>query len=159
MINQIIEDMKERLPNSSRTKPYFDKLIADGFTEEQAKDIMIYTWLNGGALKLTENKRFTIAIDSNNRKSLWDENRTEEEPLICLDKFDEILGIDECCDLLNEQYYWIKTLELQEENRKQYQRQLEKENKKLKDYAKELEGYLTRIEEKTIQLEKALKSE
>lgn len=47
MINQIIEKMKERLPNDPRTKPYFDKIVADGFTEEQAKDIMIYAWLMG----------------------------------------------------------------------------------------------------------------
>ena len=46
MINQIIETMKERLPNDPRTKPYFDKIVADGFTEEQAKDIMITAWLN-----------------------------------------------------------------------------------------------------------------
>ena len=46
MINQIIETMKERLPNDSRTKSYFDKLVADGFTEEQAKDIMMTAWLS-----------------------------------------------------------------------------------------------------------------
>ena len=46
MINQIIETMKERLPNDPRTKPYFDKIVADGFTEEQAKDIMITAWLS-----------------------------------------------------------------------------------------------------------------
>ena len=38
--------MKERLPNDSRTKSYFDKIVEDGFTEEQAKDIMITDWLN-----------------------------------------------------------------------------------------------------------------
>ena len=38
--------MKERLPNDPRTKSYFDKIVADGFTEEQAKDIMITAWLN-----------------------------------------------------------------------------------------------------------------
>ena len=46
MINQIIEIMKERLPNDPRTKSYFDKIVADGFTEEQAKDIMINAWLS-----------------------------------------------------------------------------------------------------------------
>lgn len=45
MINQVIEDMKKRLPNDPRTKPYFDKIVADGFTEEQAKDIMITAWI------------------------------------------------------------------------------------------------------------------
>ena len=46
-------------------------------------------------------KRFTISIDSNDRKSLWDDERTEEEPLIALDRFGEIWGIDDCCKLLN----------------------------------------------------------
>ena len=46
MINQIIETMKERLLNDPRTKSYFDKIVADGFTEEQAKDIMITAWLS-----------------------------------------------------------------------------------------------------------------
>ena len=46
-------------------------------------------------------KRFTISIDSNDRKSLWDEERTEEEPLIALNRFGEIWGIDDCCKLLN----------------------------------------------------------
>ena len=45
MMTQIIEEMKERLPNDPRTKPFFDKIIADGFTEEQAKDIMITAWI------------------------------------------------------------------------------------------------------------------
>ena len=45
-MSQIIEEMKKRLPNDPRTKPFFDKIIADGFTEEQAKDIMITAWLN-----------------------------------------------------------------------------------------------------------------
>ena len=38
--------MKERLPNDPRTKPYFYKIVADGFTKEQAKDIMINAWLS-----------------------------------------------------------------------------------------------------------------
>ena len=42
---KIIEDMKERLPSDPRTKPYYDKIIADGFTDEQAKDIMITAWI------------------------------------------------------------------------------------------------------------------
>ena len=45
MINQVIEDMKKRLPNDPRTKSYFDKIVAYGFTEEQAKDIMITAWI------------------------------------------------------------------------------------------------------------------
>ena len=46
-------------------------------------------------------KRFKIFIDSNDRKSLWDDERTEEEPLIALNRFGEIYGIDDCCKLLN----------------------------------------------------------
>lgn len=38
--------MKERLPNDPRTKSYLDKIVADGFTEEQSKDIMIAAWLS-----------------------------------------------------------------------------------------------------------------
>ena len=49
-------------------------------------------------------KRFSICVDSNDRKSLWDDERTVEEPLIALDRFGEIWGIDDCCDLLNELY-------------------------------------------------------
>lgn len=45
MINQGIEDLKKRLPNDPRIKPYLDKIVADGFTEEQAKDIMITAWI------------------------------------------------------------------------------------------------------------------
>ena len=44
---KIIEKMKEQLPTDPRTKPYFDKIVADGFTEEQAVDIMIYAWIEG----------------------------------------------------------------------------------------------------------------
>lgn len=47
MINQIIAEMKERIPNDPRTKPYFDKIVADGFTEEQAVEMMIYAWIEG----------------------------------------------------------------------------------------------------------------
>ena len=64
-------------------------------------------------------KRFTISIDSNDRKSLWDEERTEEEPLIALNRFGEIWGIDDCCKLLNS---------LSEENE-----QLKKRNKVLRE--------------------------
>ena len=53
---------------------------------------------------MTENKRFTIAIDSNNLKSLWDNERTEEEPLLWLTRSDKIGGIDNVCKLLNELY-------------------------------------------------------
>ena len=42
---KIIEKMKEQLPTDPRTKPYYDKIIAEGFTEEQAKDIMITAWI------------------------------------------------------------------------------------------------------------------
>ena len=44
---QIIKKMKEQLPTDPRTKPYYDKIRADGFTEEQAVDIMIYAWIEG----------------------------------------------------------------------------------------------------------------
>lgn len=54
---------------------------------------------------MNENKRFTIVIDSNGRKSLWDSERTEEEPLIAYSRFDEIIGIDNCCELLNDLNY------------------------------------------------------
>ena len=47
-------------------------------------------------------KRFTICVDSNNLKSLWDDERTEEEPLLWLTLSDRIGGIDDVCDLLNE---------------------------------------------------------
>ena len=55
-------------------------------------------------------KRFTISIDSNDRKSIWDDERTEEEPLIALNRFGEIWGIDDCCKLLNEQHETIQEL-------------------------------------------------
>ena len=42
---QIIEKMKEQLPTDPRTKPYYDKIIEDGFTEEEAKEIMITAWI------------------------------------------------------------------------------------------------------------------
>lgn len=47
-------------------------------------------------------KRFTICVDSNNLKSLWDDERTEEEPLLWLTRSDRIGGIDNVCKLLNE---------------------------------------------------------
>lgn len=46
MTNPILKKMKEKIPKDPRTKPYFDKIVADGFTEEQAVNIMIYAWLN-----------------------------------------------------------------------------------------------------------------
>ena len=46
-------------------------------------------------------KRFTIYVDSNNLKSLWDDERTEEEPLLWLTLSDRIGGIDNVCELLN----------------------------------------------------------
>jgi len=42
---KIIEKMKEQLPTDPRTKPFYDKIIVDGFTDEQAKDIMITAWI------------------------------------------------------------------------------------------------------------------
>ena len=42
---KIIKEMKERLPTDPRTKPYFDKIVADGFTEEEAKEIIITAWI------------------------------------------------------------------------------------------------------------------
>lgn len=51
MIKEAIEKMRERLPDDPRTKPYFDKIVADGFTEEEAKDIMINAWLEGIGVK------------------------------------------------------------------------------------------------------------
>ena len=47
IIPQIIEKMKEQLPTDPRTKPYYDKIRADGFTDEQAKEIMIIAWIKG----------------------------------------------------------------------------------------------------------------
>lgn len=47
-------------------------------------------------------KRFTICVDSNDLKSLWDNERTEEEPLLWLTLSDRIGGIDDVCELLNE---------------------------------------------------------
>lgn len=41
----IVAEMKKRIPDDPRTKPYFDRIVADGFTEEQAKEIMIFAWL------------------------------------------------------------------------------------------------------------------
>ena len=52
-MEEIITQMKERIPKDPRTKPYFDEIINDGFTEEQAKEIMISVWLsriNGDSL-------------------------------------------------------------------------------------------------------------
>ena len=81
-------------------------------------------------------KRFTIAIDSNDRKSLWDSNRTEEEPLICLDRFGEIYGIDDCCNLLNELNDKNEQLKFQLKECREHKlfsrRELEKENEQLK---------------------------
>ena len=51
---------------------------------------------------MTENKRFTICVDSNDLKSLWDDERTEEEPLLWLTRSNRIGGIDDVCELLNE---------------------------------------------------------
>ena len=58
-------------------------------------------------------KRFTICVDSNNLKSLWDDERTEEEPLLWLTLSDRIGGIDNVCELLNELNDENKELKLQ----------------------------------------------
>ena len=52
---------------------------------------------------MPENKRFELCVDSNNQKSLWDNEKKDGEPLLCLNRFDEMIGIDEVYDLLNEQ--------------------------------------------------------
>lgn len=93
---------------------------------------------------MTENKRFELCVDSNNQKSLWDNKKEDGEPLLCLNRFDEIIGIDEVYDLLNEQEEIIteqkefltrmgqgnhlKTIMEQKERIKE----LEQENKRLK---------------------------
>ena len=59
---------------------------------------------------MTENKRFALCVDSNNRKSIWDNENKEGEPLLCLNRFNEIWGIDEVYDLLNKQDKEIKRL-------------------------------------------------
>lgn len=41
----IIKEMKKRIPNDPRLKKELDKLMADGFDENEAVDIMIYNWL------------------------------------------------------------------------------------------------------------------
>lgn len=46
-MDDIVAEMKKRIPGDPRTKPYFDRIVADGFTEEQAKEIMVIAWLNG----------------------------------------------------------------------------------------------------------------
>ena len=56
-------------------------------------------------------KRFTICVDSNNLKSLWDDERTEEEPLLWLTLSDRIGGIDNVCELLNDLNNKIRELE------------------------------------------------
>ena len=43
---KLFEKMKPKIKEHSVLKKHLDKMIADGFTEEQAKDIMISAWLN-----------------------------------------------------------------------------------------------------------------
>lgn len=43
----IIKEMKKRIPKDPRLKKELDKLIADGFDEDEAVNIMIYSWLQG----------------------------------------------------------------------------------------------------------------
>ena len=88
---------------------------------------------------MTENKRFTICVDSNDLKSLWDNERTEEEPLLWLTRSDRIGGIDDVCKLLNELHDKNEQLKLDlkvandgADLYKDINEALEKENKQLK---------------------------
>ena len=85
-------------------------------------------------------ERFTTVIDSNNEKSLWDEQRTEEEPLIALNRFGEICGIDECCELLNQLYYELKGSRLREDDLHKYLKEIKDENEQLKQQIRELQS-------------------
>ena len=44
---EILAKLKEIIPKDPRTKPYLDKIVADGIDEDTAVDIMIYAWLKG----------------------------------------------------------------------------------------------------------------
>lgn len=49
--DKLFENMKQKMKEHPFLKKHLDKMIEDGFTEEQAKDIMITAWLskiNGG---------------------------------------------------------------------------------------------------------------
>ena len=96
-------------------------------------------------------KRFTISIDSNDLKSLWDDERTEEEPLLWLTRSDRIGGIDDVCKLLNELHDKNEQLKLDlkvandgADLYKDINEALEKENEQLKQDKKRLIGYLHR---------------
>ena len=100
---------------------------------------MIAEDLKGGKEDMTENKRFTICVDSNDLKSLWDTERTEEEPLLWLTRSDRIGGIDDVCKLLNELHDKNEQLKLDlkvandgADLYKDINEALEKENKQLK---------------------------
>ena len=100
---------------------------------------MIAEDLKGGKEDMTENKRFTICVDSNDLKSLWDNERTEEEPLLWLTRSDRIGGIDDVCKLLNELHDKNEQLKLDlkvandgADLYKDINEALEKENKQLK---------------------------
>ena len=96
---------------------------------------------------MTENKRFELCVDSNNRKSIWDNENKEGEPLLCLNRFNEMWGIDEVYDLLNEQDARIKYLERKfERERCATQKQHLKWSKQAEEQIKELEDKLKRIE-------------
>lgn len=43
----VIKEMKNRIPDDPRLKKELDELMADGFDENEAVDIMIYNWLKG----------------------------------------------------------------------------------------------------------------
>ena len=37
--------MRDNLDKNERTKKFIDKIVQDGYTEEEAKDIMMKIWL------------------------------------------------------------------------------------------------------------------
>ena len=43
----VIAEMKRRIPKDPRLKKELDKIMADGFNEDEAVDIMINAWLQG----------------------------------------------------------------------------------------------------------------
>lgn len=93
---------------------------------------------------MTENKRFSIAVDSNNHKSIWDSERIEEEPLLCLNRFDELWGVDEVCDLLNKQEEMIQsqTKQLQKQHRV-----IEEQDKRITELEKEIKDTWRKYED------------
>ena len=43
----VIAEMKQRISKDPRLKKELDNLMADGFNEDEAVNIMIYNWLQG----------------------------------------------------------------------------------------------------------------